>query len=105
MGSSCLEILEEGRTTESGTYFLDNDGIDTGTDPFEAYCDMETDGGGWTCATPQTAKLYIYLVSCHPFKNLEHQAIEVIVEIFPSQMFYIINTILLKKHGLHHNQV
>ena len=48
MGTSCLEILEEGRTLEDGTYYLDRDGIDTGADPFEAFCDMTTDGGGWT---------------------------------------------------------
>ena len=73
MGSSCLEILEEGRTTESGTYFLDSDGIDTGMDPLRLIAIWKRMVVGGQCATPQMAKLYIYQVSCLLFKNLEHR--------------------------------
>ena len=43
---SCYELLELGVTT-SGYYTIDPDGSG-GNDPFSAYCDMTTDGGGWT---------------------------------------------------------
>ncbi len=43
---SCLAHLEAGLTT-SGTYALDADGVG-GTPWYWAYCDMLTDGGGWT---------------------------------------------------------
>lgn len=46
-GSSCLEILQNGLSTGDGVYVLDPDG--TGPNkPFETFCDMTTDGGGWT---------------------------------------------------------
>ena len=41
--SSCKDILNNGFSTGSGVYHLT--GIDT---PFEVYCDMDYDGGGWT---------------------------------------------------------
>jgi hypothetical protein len=42
----CYELMENGVTT-SGSYLIDPDGIDVGNTPFEVYCDMDTDGGGW----------------------------------------------------------
>ncbi|TNF38079.1 MAG: hypothetical protein EP329_01455 [Deltaproteobacteria bacterium] len=46
VGTSCKALLAAGVTT-SGLYTLDPD--DTGPlAPFQAWCDMETDGGGWT---------------------------------------------------------
>uniref|UniRef100_A0A1X7T309 Fibrinogen C-terminal domain-containing protein n=1 Tax=Amphimedon queenslandica TaxID=400682 RepID=A0A1X7T309_AMPQE len=41
--NDCKSLFEDGNTT-SGVYTVNPDG---GT-PFEVYCDMETDGGGWT---------------------------------------------------------
>ncbi len=44
---SCKAILALAPAATSGVYFIDPDN-DGGVDPFKAYCDMQTDGGGWT---------------------------------------------------------
>ncbi|MBN2799114.1 MAG: hypothetical protein JXX28_08190 [Deltaproteobacteria bacterium] len=44
-GASCLAVLNLGRSTGDGLYFVDPDGDGVGT---EVFCDMTTDGGGWT---------------------------------------------------------
>ena len=44
---SCRSLLEDYPNTASGTHWLDPDG-GSSHDAFEAYCDMDYDGGGWT---------------------------------------------------------
>jgi hypothetical protein len=44
---SCLEQKQRVPNSQSGIYTVDPDGVGPGA-PFEVYCDMETEGGGWT---------------------------------------------------------
>jgi len=43
-GQSCRDILDRRSTSEDGTYWIAPDGADA----YQAYCDMSSDGGGWT---------------------------------------------------------
>jgi hypothetical protein len=43
----CQEILEYGKSTGSGLYWIDSDGTGPNAS-YQVYCDMVTDGGGWT---------------------------------------------------------
>lgn len=46
---SCRELLGSDPTAPSGSYRIDPDGAD-GEPPFQVYCAMSEDGGGWTLA-------------------------------------------------------
>jgi len=47
--TSCLAILTNGGSVGDGMYWIDPDGAGP-NEPYQAYCDMHSDGGGWALA-------------------------------------------------------
>jgi hypothetical protein len=46
--TSCADLLARNAGLASGTYSIDPDGAGTAFSAMDAYCDNDTDGGGWT---------------------------------------------------------
>ena len=46
-GTTCKQLVDTGCALNDGTYWINPDGGST-ANAFQVYCDMNTDGGGWT---------------------------------------------------------
>ena len=67
---SCKEIMDNNNGSSSGIYTIDPDG-NGNIDKFEVYCDMQTDGGGWTLVmnAPDVSYTYTYMISSNSTKD------------------------------------
>ncbi len=65
--ASCLDLLHARPGLPDGVYLIDPDGGST-SDALPAFCDMTTDGGGWTALTANGDNSVDYTIStgCYP---------------------------------------
>jgi hypothetical protein len=62
----CYVLIQALPEAPSGVYAIDPDGKG-GNDPFDVWCDMTTDGGGWTLIGQFTSNLELHIF--HPHKH------------------------------------
>jgi len=59
-GSHCLDILNSGQSRGNGLYWIDPNGGST-DDSFQAFCDMETERGGWTLVATKVSPNFPFI--------------------------------------------
>ncbi|KAL9982660.1 hypothetical protein ACROYT_G004731 [Oculina patagonica] len=59
-GHHCLDILNSGQSRGSGLYWIDPNGGST-DDSFQAFCDMETERGGWTLVATKVSPTFLFI--------------------------------------------
>ncbi|XP_022777791.1 collagen alpha-2(I) chain-like [Stylophora pistillata] len=59
-GRHCMDILRSGDSRGSGLYWIDPNGGST-DDSFQAFCDMETESGGWTLVATKLSPGFIFI--------------------------------------------
>lgn len=69
---SCKEILATFPASTSGVYSIDPDGSAGALPATSCYCDMETDGGGWTLVLN-----YLHLAGTNPALNVRTNSLPV----------------------------
>ncbi|KAL9982655.1 hypothetical protein ACROYT_G004725, partial [Oculina patagonica] len=59
-GRHCLDVLNSGQSRGSGLYWIDPNGGST-DDSFQAFCDMETESGGWTLVATKVSPSFLFI--------------------------------------------
>lgn len=67
-GLSCKDIKDSYEDAASGEYWIDPD---ISNDPFTVFCDMQTDGGGWTLIAQSVVRNSMFPTSMNPTKDFK----------------------------------
>ncbi|XP_078375544.1 uncharacterized protein LOC144658916 [Oculina patagonica] len=59
-GRHCMDILRSGQSRGNGLYWIDPNGGST-DDSFQAFCDMETERGGWTLVATKGSSNFLFI--------------------------------------------